>query len=144
MQRSSIRSNRQSEPRALRASARSCCAPTPKGATVPRERSYNQLVARRSLPSKENSWRFRIDPAYVGDSALPTGQRDVSSVDWAKRALVIHGAFCDQPWPGNDSGDDPGLSRTVGSGDTADTAHTVRLPDVLLCRSFPVIREIII
>ena len=44
----------------------------------------------------------------------------------------------------NDSGDDPGLSRTVGSGDTADTAHTVRLPDVLLCRSFPVIREIII
>ena len=30
----------------------------------------------------------------------------------------MHGAFCDQPWPGNDAGDDPGLSRTVGSGDT--------------------------
>ena len=29
------------------------------------------------------------------------------------------GAFCDQPWPGNDAGDDPDLSRTVGSsGDT--------------------------
>ena len=30
----------------------------------------------------------------------------------------MHGGFCDQPWPGNDAGDDPGLSRTVGSGDT--------------------------
>ena len=65
----------------------------------------------------------------------------------------MHGAFCDQPWPGNDSGGDPGLSRTVpwpgndsggdpglsrtvGNGDTADTAHTVHLPDVLLCRFF--------
>ena len=48
----------------------------------------------------------------------------------------MHGAFCDQPWPGNDSGGDPGLSRTVGNGDTADAAHTVRLPDVLLCRFF--------
>ena len=33
----------------------------------------------------------------------------------------MHGAFCDQPWPGNDAGDDPGLSRTVGSGDTRRT-----------------------
>ena len=49
---------------------------------------------------------------------------------------MIQGAFCDQPWPDNDCGDGPGLSRTVGSGDTADTAHTVRLPDVLLCRFF--------
>ena len=72
----------------------------------------------------------------------------------------MHGAFCDQPWPGNDSGGDPGLSRTVpwpgnnsggdpglsrtvGNGDTADTAQTVRLPDVLLCRFFAAIREII-
>ena len=30
----------------------------------------------------------------------------------------MHGAFCDQPWPGNVAGDDPGLSHTVGSGDT--------------------------
>ena len=44
----------------------------------------------------------------------------------------MHGAFCDQRWPGNYSGDDPGLSRTVGSGDTVHTAHAVRLPDVLL------------
>ena len=33
----------------------------------------------------------------------------------------MHGAFCDQPWPGNDAGDDAGLSRTVGSGDTRRT-----------------------
>ena len=48
----------------------------------------------------------------------------------------MHGAFCDQPWPGNDSEDDPGLSRTVGSGGTVDAAHTVRFPDVLLSRVF--------
>ena len=42
-------------------------APTPRGATVPRQRSYKQLVARQSLPSKENSRRFRIDLAYVGE-----------------------------------------------------------------------------
>ena len=63
----------------------------------------------------------------------------------------MHGAFCDQPWPGNDSGGNPGLcrtvpwpgndsggdpgpSRTLRNGDTADTAHTVRLPDVLFRR----------
>ena len=33
---------------------------TPIGATVPRERSYRQLVARRSRLRQENSWRFRI------------------------------------------------------------------------------------
>ena len=33
----------------------------------------------------------------------------------------MHGAFCDQSWPGNDAGDDPGLSRTVGSGDARRT-----------------------
>ena len=38
----------------------------------------------------------------------------------------MHGAFCDQPWPGNDAGDDPGLSRTVGSGDT--TRRTRLIP----------------
>ena len=46
----------------------------------------------------------------------------------------MYGTFCEQPWPVNDCGDDPGLSRTVGSGDTAHTAHTVRLPDVILRR----------
>ena len=50
--------------------------------------------------------------------------------------LVMLGAFCDQPWPGKDAGDDPGLSRTVGRGDTAHTAHTVRLPGFLLSRFF--------
>ena len=35
------------------------------------------------------------------------------SVDWTNRALVMHGAFCDQPRPDNDPGDDPGLSCTV-------------------------------
>ena len=33
----------------------------------------------------------------------------------------MHGAFCDQPWPGNDARDDPGLSRRVGGGDTRRT-----------------------
>ena len=45
----------------------------------------------------------------------------------------MHGAFCDQPWPGNDAGDDPGLSVIPCSGQwryAAHTVHTVRLPDV--------------
>ena len=101
-----------------------------------RERSYKELAAEQSLPIKENSWRLRIDLVFVRESALPAGQRELSSVDWTRRGLFLHGAFCDQPGPGNDSGDDPGLSRTVGSSDTSDTAHTVRLPDYLLCRYF--------
>ena len=43
----------------------------------------------------------------------------------------MHGAFCDQPWSGNDPGDDPWPILCCGAGDTAQTAHTVRLPDVL-------------
>ena len=43
---------------------------TPRGATVHRERSYRQLVARQSRPRQENCWRFRVDLAYVGESAL--------------------------------------------------------------------------
>ena len=55
-----------------------------------------------------------------------------------------HGASLDQPWPGNDSGDDPGLSRKVESGDTVDTAHTVCRPDVLyFVFLFPAFREVI-
>ena len=48
----------------------------------------------------------------------------------------MHGAFCDQSWPGNDAGDDPGLFRTVEWRYAAHAARTVRLPDVLLCRAF--------
>ena len=40
------------------------------GATVLRERSYRQLVARQSRPGQESSWRFRIDLAYVRESAF--------------------------------------------------------------------------
>ena len=37
---------------------------TPRVATVPRERSYRQLVARQSRPrQQENSWRFHVDLA---------------------------------------------------------------------------------
>ena len=100
-------------------------------------------MAPQGLLSKEISWGFGFDLAYVGESALPTRQRELWSVDWNTRALVVHVVFSDQPWPGNDSGDDSGISRTVGSGDMADTAHTVRLPDVFLCHSFHAIREII-
>ena len=42
-------------------------------------------------------------------------------MDWTKRALELHGAFCDQPWPGSEAGDDPGLSRAVRSGDSRRT-----------------------
>ena len=65
------------------------------------------------------------------------GESELSAVDGIKRAFVMHSAFHDQPWPVNDSGGDHGLSRTVENCDTADTAHTVRLPDDLLCRFFP-------
>ena len=56
-----------------------------------------------------------------------------------------HGVFWDQPWRGNDSGNDPGPFR-LDSGDTVDTAHTVRLPDVFVFRIFffSALREIII
>ena len=51
---------------------------------------------------------------------------------WTKRALVVHGAFCDRPRRGNDPGDDLDISCTaVPIGDTAHTTHTMRLPDVL-------------
>ena len=80
---------------------------------MPHERSYNrQLVARQSRPRQGNSWRFRVDLTMSVSGG---------SVGWTKGALVMHGAFCDQPWPGNDAGDDSGLSRTVGSGDTRRT-----------------------
>ena len=41
-----------------------------RGATVPRQRGYRQLVARQSRPRPENGWRFHVDFAYVGESAL--------------------------------------------------------------------------
>ena len=91
--------------------------------------SLNQLLARQSPSNHENSWRFHVDLGYVGESALLTGRIGLS---WCT-AL-----FCDRPRPGNDPGDDPDLSCTVPSGDTAHTAHAVRLPDVLRrCESFP-------
>lgn len=52
----------------------------------------------------------------------------VGSLNWTNRALVIHGASCDQPWAGKDPGEDPGLSCVVASDDTA---HTLLLPNVL-------------
>ena len=57
---------------------------------------------------------------------------------------MIRGAFCDQPWSGNEAGDDPGLSRTVGSGDTRRTRLIpCALPDALLCRALSAIRALI-
>ena len=44
----------------------------------------------------------------------------------------MHGAFCDQPWPGNEAGDDPGLSGTVGSGDTRRT-RLIPCPCPMFC-----------
>lgn len=44
---------------------------------------------------------------------------------------MVQDAFYDLPWPWNDPGSDPGLSRTMASDDTAHTAHAVRLLEVL-------------
>ena len=44
---------------------------------MPRERRYRQLVARQRRP-QENSWRFRVDLAMSAESALSTGQRELS------------------------------------------------------------------
>ena len=50
----------------------------------------------------------------------------------------MHGAFCDQPRPENGPGYGPDLSCAVPGGDTAHTARTVRLPEVLRrCGTFP-------
>ena len=40
---------------------------TPRGATVPRESSYSydQFGARQSRPRQENSWRIRVDLAFL-------------------------------------------------------------------------------
>ena len=58
--------------------------------------------------------------------------------------LVMHGAFCDLPWPGQDAGDDPGLSRTVGSGDTRRTRRTpCACPMFCFVALLPAIRELI-
>ena len=55
----------------------------------------------------------------------------------------MHGAFCDQLRPGNVPGDNPDLSCTVPSGDTAHAAHAVRLPDVLRrCGTLPRCRKL--
>ena len=37
-----------------------------------------ELVARQSRPRQQNSWRFRAGLAYVGESALSTGQGELS------------------------------------------------------------------
>ena len=53
-------------------------APINRGATVPREQSYKQLVVRQSPPRQEDSWRIHVDLGYVGEYALSTGQRELS------------------------------------------------------------------
>ena len=52
---------------------------TPRGATVPRERSFRQLVERQSRLRQENSWRFRVDLAMSVSHLCPLdkgGSRD--------------------------------------------------------------------
>ena len=53
--------------------------PINRGATVPRERSYTykQLASNEALHHKADSCRFRV-LGYVRESALPTGQREIS------------------------------------------------------------------
>ena len=52
--------------------------PASRGATVPRERSYKQLVARQKPSKQRKQLAVSFDLAYVGESALPTGQRELS------------------------------------------------------------------
>ena len=96
-------------------------APTPSGATVPRERSYKQLVARRD--NKITGDFVLISPMSV--SRLSRLDKDGSR---DSRLFLRPAMAWEWRW---------GLSRTVGNGDTAHTANTVRLPDVLRCRFFP-------
>ena len=103
---------------------------TPRGATEPRElTSYKQLVARQSPPRQENSWRFRVDIAYVGESALST-DRESSRDAWRfLRPAMAWEWFWEWPWS-------IPIPHSAEWRRAAHTAHTVRLPDVLFCRSF--------
>ena len=53
-------------------------APTPREATVPRRTSRAQRLARQRPPRHENSWRFRGNLGYVGESVLSTGRIELS------------------------------------------------------------------
>ena len=82
-----------------------------------------------------NSWRFSVRLAYryVGKSALLTGQCELS---------CCTALFYDQPWPGNDAGDDLVYFVQRGLGDTAHTAYTpYACPMFCLVVSFPAIRD---
>ena len=76
---------------------------------MPRERSYINFSRDKAVHDKKMAGDFIISPTLLVSRLC---RLDKGS------SLVIHGAFCDQPWPGNEAGDDPGLSRTVGMGDT--------------------------
>ena len=77
VQRSSIRPNRLNQPsrarvgRPPRRAAASALTPPNRGPTEPRERSYNQHLARQSPPQQENCWQFRVECSNLtGESAL--------------------------------------------------------------------------
>ena len=97
---------------------------------MPRRTSRDQLLARQSPPRHENSWRFRVDLGYVGESALSTGRIELSLC--TTLSATSHGLRMTLGM------NDPGSSCTVPGGDTAHMAHTVRLPNVLRrCGIFP-------
>ena len=107
LQRSSIPSNRQNQPRA-------------KGILLIALLEMSRLLARRQYLASvavNNLWRDEAvhDKKTAGDFVL------ISPMSVSRVCRLIHGAFCDQLWAGNDAGDDPGLSRTVGSCDTRRT-----------------------
>ena len=62
-----------------------------------------------------NFWRGKAlhDKKVAGDFVLVSATSVSRLCRLDDRDLVMHGAFCDQPWPRNNPGDDPGLSRTV-------------------------------
>ena len=104
-------------------------APTPREATMSRRPSRAHLLARQSPPRHQDSWRFVVDLGYyIGESAVSTGQVELSLCPVL--SATNHGLGMTLGYPD--------LSCAVPSGDTALTAQTVRLPDVLRrCGTFP-------
>ena len=128
LQRSSIPSNRQNQPRA-------------KGLLLIALLEMSRLLARRQYLASvavNNLWRDEAvhDKKTAGDFVL------ISPMSVSRVCRLIHGAFCDQLWAGNDAGDDPGLSRTVGSGGRRRTWLTLSTrPMFCIAVFFPAIRE---
>ena len=89
---------------------------TPRKETVPRRTSRAQLLARQSPPRHENSWRFRVDLGYVGESALSTGRVELALCTALSATSHGLGITLEMDDPGDDPGGNPDLSCTDSAG----------------------------